>query len=410
MAKDDANAVRIEGLADAVEFGSTYPVLAVPPGQAGGTSGAAAPSQLQQLVTQAIQGVLGRSFKQGDFRSFKAALEVSFEYKEVSGRSTYEWKPRAYPSVGATDIGGGISGAQYSLVSFASSLHQTAAGLIDNLHSLVPDVDEENFEAAKAIFVTAWDEFVGELAREGGARPPRANALVQSIFDPVTGTGHLVRLGSLLGVLDATEDDGEITVDVSNGRFGFLRDNVVTSEEEGHLTSFIALSDYYFAVANSWKFYFDTFFKEKKDLGGRLLDIERQLAVIEDGVNEVLVAMDSVNVDQSERLVIVINFTGDDNMTVEDYLSWVASFASREAPQLIRDGGKWGVKAIAPIASKLHNLTGQFIGKCEAIKRMAGTESESGLPKQFGHSRVLDPLHELKRYLGALREAAQSDF
>lgn len=464
-----------EKLADAYEFGSTYPVTTTPSsGATGTTATTTAPSQLQQLVTGAIQGVLGRSFKPGDHRSFKAALEVSFEYKEVEGRPTYEWKPRAYPAVGATDLGGGVSGAQYSLVSFASTLHRQAEPLIEGLHSLVPDVDEENFEAARAIFKTAWDEFVSELAREGGARPPRANALSASIFSEVeeldafgrrvrrqppsqdgatttttttatpppasakqsAGTknaaskrarnaqlgddetegkaaGHLVRLGALLGVIDAEfhEETGAFTVDIVNGRFEFTRENVVTSEEEGYLTNFIALTDYFFAVANSWQFYFNTFFKEKKDLGGRLLDIERQLAVIEDGVNEVFVAMDSVNVDQSERLVININFDGDDDMSVEDFLSWIATFASSEAPELLTEGGKWGVQALVPTVAKLHNLIVQFINKLERRRGAeVSTRSKSGLPKQFSHSRVLDPLNELERYLEALLETAKSDF
>jgi hypothetical protein len=413
---------------------------------------------LQQLVTQAIQGVLGRSFKPGDSRSFKAALEVSFEYKETGGRPGYEWKPRAYPSVGATDLGGGISGAQFSLVSFASTLHKQAEPLIDGLKSLIPEVDEENFEAARSIFNTAWDEFIGELSREGGARPARANALAASIFsevvditlfkrktpppqDPSTpapklaaskrtrsrsalltgeggdegvATGHLVRLGALLGVIDAELDDdtGVYTVDIVNGRFEFTRDNVVTSEEEGYLTSFIALTDYYFAVANSWQFYFDTFFKEKKDLGGRLLDIERQLAVIEDGVGEVFVAMDSVNVDQAERLVIIIYFDDDEDMSVEDFLSWIASFASSEAPELLSEGGKWGVQALVPTVRKLHNLTAQFINRLEGdtIADAQRRPKGSKLPKQFRHSRVLDPLNELERYLQALLDTAKSDF
>lgn len=412
MAEND-----FEKLADAYEFGSTYPVVTTPSSpQAGAAS--APESSLQRHVTQAIQGVLGRSFKQGDHRSFKAALEVSFEYREVEGRPAYAWKPRAYPAVGATDIGGGISGAQYTLVSFAAGMHQQARPLIDDLHSLVPDVDEENFEAVKAIFSTAFDEFVGELSREGGPRAARANALSQSIFDSNAGTGYLVQLGVLLGMLSVSTNTktGAVTAKTRGGRVLFVRDNVVTSAEEGYLTNFIAVSSYYFAVADSWKLFFDNFFKEKTDLGGRLLDIERQLAVVEDGVGEVFVAMDSVNVDQAERLVTIINFTDDvageteNNLSVEDFLSWVASFASREAPQLIRDGGKLGVKAIAPTAQLLHGMTSQLINKCEAIKDMEGEESESGLPNQFGHLRVIDPLRELKRYLNALFVTANSDF
>ncbi|HKG13278.1 MAG TPA: hypothetical protein VKB12_08060 [Pyrinomonadaceae bacterium] len=393
--------VSSERLTAAQEFGDTYPSVAVasgPPLSSGSAS--SAPSQLQQLVTQAIQGVLGRTFKPGDHRSFRAALEVSFEYKEVSGRPSYEWRPRAYPSVGASDIGGGVSGAQYSLVSFATSLHEKAGPLIDSLHSLDSNVDEEEFDAAAAIFETAWDEFVGELSREGGPRASRADALAESIFDPATPTqGHLYHLGEQLGMIsDVASNTSASTL---TGQFEFDRSGVVTSEEEGYLTSFITLTDYYFAVVRAWENYRDTFLG--KDLGSGLLLIERALAVVEDGVNEVYSAMDSVNVDQSERLVIPIGFAAPDNgLTIEDFLSWIASFASGEAPELIREGGKRGVAAIIPTAEKLSILLKNFVGLIRA------PAAGSLLPSQFRHARIVNPLDELGRYLQALVQQARS--
>ncbi|HYO63114.1 MAG TPA: hypothetical protein VER08_05595 [Pyrinomonadaceae bacterium] len=324
-------------------------------------SASPATTSLQQLVMQAIQGVLGRSFKPGDYGSFKAALEVSFEYKEVEGRPTYQWKPRAYPSTGATDIGGGISGAQYSLVSFATALYERSLPLIDSLQSLTPDTDEQELEAARAILRTTWTELVSELSREGGPRGPRANELSRSIFDPATGRGHLVRFGRLLGTIQSdSEDRRAARLNSATGRPLFTRRFVVTTEEEGTLTNFIALTDYFFAVDQSWDNYRTNFFQT--DLGTGLLTLERQLAVVEESVNQVYSAMDSVNIDQAERLAIHINFTGPfKDVTIEDFLSWVVSFASSEAPQLIRDGGKWGVEAILPTARTLATLTDQFI-------------------------------------------------
>src|SRR3712207_2198894 len=121
--------VSSDRLAAAQEFGDTYPSVTLPASAPSGASASASSggsSSLQSLVTQAIQGVLGRSFKPGERRSFRAALEVSFEYKECWGRPVYEWKPRECRAVGATDNGGGVSGAQYSLVSFATSRHAQA--------------------------------------------------------------------------------------------------------------------------------------------------------------------------------------------------------------------------------------------------------------------------------------------
>lgn len=413
-------------LVKAFEFGNTYPGFAPVSAEQGAGAGGAPTSQLQQTVLQAIQGVLGRSFKQGDHRSFRAALEVSFEYKEVEGRPTYQWRPRAYPSKGATDIGGGISGAQYSLVSFAAGMYEKSLPLLNNLQSLIPGVDPENLEAAKAIYASVWGEFIGELSREGGPRAPRANALSTSLFNKFSDAsagGHLIRLGALLGVIRVDRDGRGV---LSKGRLSFTRGNVVTTEEEGHLTNFIALSDYFFAVDMSWDNYRNNFFQ--KDLGTGLLTLERQLSVLEESINEVYAAMDSVFVDQAERLAILIDFENYKDVSVEDFLSWVASFASTEAPALIREGGKWGVEAILPTADTLSDLMGQFVDLIRATDEDDDDEGEvspsgtvtvaadpsvaaegksPGLPPAFNHGRVLNPLGEVRMYLGQIAATAR---
>jgi hypothetical protein len=398
-------------LVKAFEFGSTYPSVSVPSQQAGAAYGAPT-SNLQQLVTQALQGVLGRSFRPGDHASFKAALDVSFEYKRVGDKDVYTHKPRAYPAVGASDIGGGVSGAQFSLVSFASGLHEKTKPLIDDLHSLDEAGDEEELEAAKAIFSTNWDEFVGELSREGGPRRSRADTLAKSIFNPeeldanqpnLEQAGSLIRLGVELDVIVSIESIPDSLV----GRIVFDRSGVVTSEEEGYLTNYIALTDYYFAVAQAWQNYRTTFLGTgSRDLGSGLLLIERALAVVEDGVNEVYIAMDSVNIDQPERLIIRIGFPDDEDkdLTVEDFLSWIHSFACREAPALIRDGGTLGIRAIIPTVTKLKDLTDEFLNRIQAAPSTTGPN----LPQQFNHARVRHPLIELQTYLTELEAHATS--
>jgi len=399
-------------LVKAFEFGSTYPSVSVPSQQAGAAYGAPT-SNLQQLVTQALQGVLGRSFRPGDHASFKAALDVSFEYKRVGDKDVYTHKPRAYPAVGTSDIGGGVSGAQFSLVSFATGLHEKTEPLIDDLHALGETSDQEELQAAKAIFSTNWDEFIDELSREGGPRSSRADTLAKSIFNPalVRGnptnpaileqSGSLIRLGVELDVVsrvDPLADQRSLI-----GKIEFKRERVVTSEEESYLTNYIALTDYYFAVAQAWQNYQRTFLG--RDLGSGLLMIERALAVVEDGVNEVYIAMDSVNIDQPERLIIRVGFGAQEDraLTVEDFLSWIHSFASREAPVLIRDGGKLGIQAIIPTVKKLKDLTNEFIRLIQPVRSTTGLT----LPEQFGHARVRHPLKELERYLAELEVQAR---
>lgn len=390
-------------VAKAIEFDSTYPPATAQ--ESGATFGAPGTS-LQQLVTRTLQGVLGRSFKPDDPESFKAALNVSFETQEVSGRSVFKHIARAYPAVGATDLGAGISGAQYSLVTFAKALHEQTRPLLKNLRSLNSSVDEEDLEATKAIFITAWDEFIGELSREGGPRTSRANDLAARILNDKGEAGHLVELGTQLGVV----------IKRSDGKQDFDRSKVVTSEEEGYLTNFIALSDYFVAVSQAWNRYRDLFLG--KDLGSGLLLLERALSVVEDSVNEVYRAMDSVNIGQAERLIITIGFAApDQHLTVEDLLSWICSFAGQEAPTLIRDGGVRGVRAITVTSKKLEQLTGSFIGRIRAIKppQQTGSASTSAdgtaslpLPEQLNHARVTHPLGELQRYLTELVRLAEA--
>ena len=458
---------------EAIEFGNTYPGLGST-GQ-GGAAGPASPSDLQRRVLGTIQQVLGRTFKEGDHRSFKVALEASFEYKETGGRTSYQWKPRAYPLTGGADIGGGVSGAQFSMVSLATGLYEKTLPLIDGLYSLIPDVDEEQFGAAKAIFKTMWSEFVTELAREGGPRATRIDSLADGIYKehpftpPITpprpprgGTrrgaggraaaaapaldvenlakGHLVRFGVLLGMVSSEVSPDDLTTtrlkndrDVTKllgltRRLNFERGKVLTTEEEENLSNYIALTDIYLTVASTWRNYRDTFLgvTQGRDLGTGLLSLERLFAVLEVSVNQVYEAMDSVNIDQAERLVIPIQFADESTLTVEELLSWVTTFASTEGPSLVREGGKWGVAAVHDTATTLEGLTSEFsellaeAEEEEEEEEEGEGEGEGGqalddssepspseqLPDAFKHARVIHPVEEMSRYLGYIRAAA----
>ncbi|HEY0377175.1 MAG TPA: hypothetical protein VGC87_09475 [Pyrinomonadaceae bacterium] len=456
---------QLQKLLEALQFGNTYPGFApVSASEQGGPS-AAAPSALQQRVVSALQGVLGRTFKEGDYRSFRVALEASFEIKEVGGRQTYEWKPRAYPLTGGSDLGGGVTGAQYSLVSLANVLYEQTTDLIENLSSLTPDVDEEQLEASRAVFRSTWSEFITELGREGGPRVPKADSHADSIYATGTTTvgsdlrfvvtGHLVRFGRLLGMIpppevglpthmanDLSVADQRTTLDqqgntVGTGRYDVARFNVLTTDEEENLTNFIALTDIYLTVSQSWRSYRDTFLQAtvERDLGTGLLSLERLFAVLEESVSEVYVSMDSVNVDQAERLVIHIDPADQSSITVEDLLSWVTTFASTEGPLLVRDGGKWGVQAIKPTASKLRELAEGLITRLDggvppaqttlttpggrgrtgggSANLVAGsqggaTTTADGFPPAFRHARVLNPMREMLSYLRAIEDTANS--
>jgi hypothetical protein len=403
-----------------------------PSGYGGGGGGGA--TSLQRTVELAIQGVLGRLPKRGDHRSFVAALNMSFTYKETeTGRRQIEWTPRSY--AGQTDLGGGVTGAQASLVTFAQSAYDNSVPLLDGLYSLV-DADEQEVNAASAILRSTWTEFINELGKEGGPRAARANALIDSLVNdtvvsPLDGKkgGRITRLGILIGVIDRDangklRDSGNAEITLPTQRPRITRVNVVTNEEEVNLTNFIALRDYIFAVQAAWRSYHENFFQQ--DLGTGLVLLSRLLSVIAEAVDEVYSSLDSVFVGPAERMTIRVKLTGNrQDMSLEELLQWVQSFAMDEAPVLIQEGGRWGVEAIMPTATLLRNLVSQLfnqverervlrpqnIGKVTNLEPAVLTRAESApagveLPAGVSQTRVLHPLRDLLAHLDELVRTA----
>ncbi|HEY0078671.1 MAG TPA: hypothetical protein VGB73_08495 [Pyrinomonadaceae bacterium] len=371
----------------------------------GGASGGGGQPSLQRTVESALQSVLGRLPKAGDQKSFMAALKMSFTYKETTGgRREYEWTPRSF--IGQTDLGGGVTGAQASLVSFARSAYDNSLPLLDNLFPLT-SVDEQEVEAASAILRTTWTEFINELGREGGARAARADELINSILDDtrqwrIDGRrgGHLTRLGILLGIVE-TDTSGNPRISRNTNRALITRRRVITPEEEANLTSFIALRDFITSVATSWTNYKG--FSHGRDLGTGLVMLSRLFSVVGESVDEVYAAMDSVYLGEAERLATLVELSGGRGMSVEELLSWVSSFALTEAPALIQDGGRWGVEAILPTVGLLEDLTNEF----NRLVDEQASKTKPSLSRGFFHPRVRNALSDLNRYLADVEEVAE---
>ncbi len=62
------------------------------------SAGASSAAPLQSIVDQALQKVLGRVPRQGDYRAFEVSLSQSFTIKEFEGRTLCEWTPRSSPA------------------------------------------------------------------------------------------------------------------------------------------------------------------------------------------------------------------------------------------------------------------------------------------------------------------------
>lgn len=366
---------------------SSYPVLtkSIDDVTVKPSSGTGSGAPLSNVVNNALKNILGRLPRQEDPRSFRAALEQSFKISEFEGHTAWEWTPKSY--VGQSDLGGGVTGAQASLVSFARVALSTSLPLLDGLTSLLPDPDFEEVEAARSILRSDWNELIEELQTEGGPRAARGNALTERLKQ-----FHLPNLGVQLGMVETDTDNRPI---FSNGTFIISRKHVITIDEETNLTNFIALRDYIFSVDRSWNYYRDN---SQQDMGTGLVLLSRALSVVAESVGEVYMAMDSVFVDEAERLVAVIDLRGRKDLLVEELLSWVLTFASEEGPYLVQVGGVRGAESIKPTLDELRELIGQFIGQLDRDGR---------LPVGLRHPRVRNPLNEIMSYLDVAVEKAR---
>jgi hypothetical protein len=301
-------------------------------------------------------------------------LSTSFEITELEGHTSFKWTPRAY--AGQSDLGGGVSGGQASLYSRARVTLDNSLPLIDRIYPLKTTSDPELVSSFRSILRTTLRTIVEELGIEGGPRVTRVDSLFVQL------SGNVLKDG---------------TYDLAHSQLGEFKDElgldeslVNTLEQESNLTDFISLQDYVVSIRASW----DTFKKgliKGKDLGTRFVLMARSLSVVSESVEEIYAAMDSVFVGDAERQVA--SFTVDGNeVIVGELLSWIADFATNEAPDLIYQGGRLGVSSVAQTALV---LTDQAQALLDAVE----SEDPATIPDAMRHPRVVQPIKDLCGYL-----------
>src|SRR5271168_1981112 len=131
---------------EAAEDAVAYPLLTeevgLPPapiagGGGGGYPSTSSKSSLGQNASQAITDVLGWRVNSGDPAGFLGALSQSFTLTEVEGHVEATYKKRSYAV--QTDLAGGITGAQASLLFRIKDAVDQSLPLIDGLTPLRRD-------------------------------------------------------------------------------------------------------------------------------------------------------------------------------------------------------------------------------------------------------------------------------
>lgn len=367
------------------------------PGSGGSTS------SLGQLVNKTITEVLGWKFKTDDSKGFVGALTQSFSLTEIEGHVESKWTPRTY--VVQTDLGGGLSGAQASIYTRGKEAMNQALPLLDGLSALDPEADTEDVIALKAVVKSQITELVNELGFISGPRITRVNKYFQLLlidsnsgipFPPATGTALTVDPDSIGGTLGNLRDVLGLN---------FLTQDFVNSlGDEQDLSNFRILSDYITSLAQSWinnlpYLGLDT---PRPFFGTQLVLLSRQLSVVAESVDEVRFVLDSVFIGPAERQTIEIRFPSHPSFKpifLEDMLSWIHDFATNEGPQLIQDGGKFGVQnTVRPVVGQLTAMVADL---------PTSFSPANPLPAGFFTPRVRIAIEDLVDQLQALLKLAR---
>jgi hypothetical protein len=305
------------------------------------------------------------------------ALNTSFDIFQVEGHTDFSWTPRAYS--GQTDLGGGVTGGQASLVTRSQVAVDNSMPILDRLYPLRVDFDQQLVDAARSIVRSTMQTLIQELALEGGPRVAR----VEQLFD------------QLLGVKDSNNSTTVSTLSYLGSNFGYMETQfglvatqVNTIEEESDYTDFLSLKDYAGSIRTSWDLFRANLLG--KDLGTRLVLLSRALSVAAETVEEIYAAMDSVYVGEAEREVTAFRDEQGEEILIGDLLSWVVDFTTNEAPTLVSEGGRQGIGQLVPTSFLLVKQIGSLI---RAIP------NDPLLPNGLRHPRVRHPLQELQGYL-----------
>ena len=384
-----------QGAAEATIDLQSYPVLTEDVSSTavsrGPTSSGGGVGQLGMTAENAIRDVLSWRTKANDPKAFVAALNQSFDLKEVEGHTEFTWTPRSYTV--QTDLGA-VTGAQASIYTRAKVALDQSIPLLDGLYALLPEVAQEDIDSKREIVRSELTALVNEFGVEGGPRVPRVDQLFSLLLgdpaptDPEKVGGEIGDLGS---------------------RAGLQRKFVTTIADEQNLTNFIVLADYVIGLNQSWTAQKPFFARNGQNVepffGTQMVLLSRALDVVAQSIQEACFTLNSVFLRAAERQSISLLFSGvtvnvpvkgtlqsfqfpigTSSLFLGELLDWVDRAASDELPRLVRDSGKDAIKSLTGIVDTLRKFVRAAVVPAQA---------SPSLPPGYRTPRVQRALSEL---------------
>jgi hypothetical protein len=372
------------------------------------STGPSQPGALGPVVTKALQDVLGWKIS-GDSKGFMNALNRSFDLKDFEGVVQATWIPRGIAVL--DELSGGVAGAQASIYAMARTMLDQSLPLLDGLYPLRPDADAEYIAVARDLVANQLRRLVAELGSPGGPLVMQVNQyfhmltaakidmkgnVSQPKHDPDT-------IGGTLGALRR-----QMGLRAVKHLSGLEKCYVNTVDDETNVTNFRVIVDYVYAIFNAWQgsvSFFKSLTPDGKKmnfLGTELVWISRQLSVVSEVVDEIRFLLDADLVGAGERETLWLHdmkikdkpgVTLPD-LTLESLLSWIKKFVRNEAPDIIRNGGRYG------IGVDFAGMVGELESYAEALAENAPKVTE------LRSERLQPSLYKLVQQLRQLKERA----
>jgi hypothetical protein len=460
--------ITAESFEDAVSFPFLTEEVGVPPAPLGGGGGAygsgggLARNSLGQNASQAISDVLGWRANSTDPAGFIGALTQSFTLSETEGHVEAKWVPRSYAV--QTDLAGGITGAQASLLFRMKEAVDQSLPLIEGLTPLRRDPDWEFITAAKAVVKSQLQELVGELSLPGSLRVARVDQIFRILFEPpLHRFGHV--LDSEAGIVELPSDSPapevkqgidishgnprlavsvphvqisgrpiETDPDYVGGQIGAIRvqlglrtrpyhdakgtlvelGNLVnTVDDETDQTNYRMVVDYLSSIWLSWlnnRQFFELPLNKgvQPFFGTQLVLISRALSTVAEKVGELRFALDSVFIGASERQALELHFE-----QVIDLLGGEREIVPSRA-MFLEDLLNWVYSFSTDEGPRLIQSGGRY-GVRDSFAPVARTlhvlveatkSANGGTVRGFRTARVRRAVDELSRQLKFLRDMA----
>lgn len=317
---------------------------------------------LGDMATKAIGDVLGWKPNTSDAKGFVGALTQAFTLTDVEGHVQATWVPRSY--VVQTDLAGGITGAQASLLSRAKESVDQCLPLLDGLYALDANSDPEYVTALRELARNQMNEIVKQLAEVGGPSVLRVDTYFKILLWGPAPLPSPVTVPTDADLLNPQSTLGSLRDEAGIQFAGNPFSNSV--EDEQDITNFRIIVDYMISLWQSWlnnRKFFLLGASTPAFFGTQLVLISRQFSVIVETVNEVRFVLDSVFIGPSERQTLLLQFSDPNSppMFLEDVLQEIEDLSTDEGPRLVRDGGRLSVNNnLLPVVRMLHHLIRQI--------------------------------------------------